>query len=198
MSIDPFIANIFFDSCAFDNPHNDENKFAEALLKNKDLRILISYSNVEEIGHSNTPDKTKHMASDLICTEQVNFVSSELMLKERILDILTGKGKRENMQKDAEHLFEANKYGNYFITTDKRLLKKCNEVYTLGVSCMIMLPSEFYTLVERFEELNKLERDIWSLHAERDQYAKNSQEYKGLDSKARKLEAIWSKNASYQ
>ena len=55
---------------------------------------------------------------------------------------MRGTVKIENIKQDAWHVFEAGKYGHYFITTDKRILghaealRECN-----GVN--VVLPSEF-------------------------------------------------------
>jgi len=134
------------------------------------------------------------MAIGLIHTISNNPVLSESELEARILDILAGNGKKENMRKDAAHLFEACKYGSYFITTDKRILKNRDKLYDLGINCKVMLPSEFYKVVEHFKKQNELEKQILLLHAARDKYKENSSEYKALDRKAIKLEKIWGKN----
>ena len=105
-----------------------------------------------------------------------------------ILDILTGNGKRENMEKDTEHFFEACKYGSYFITTDQRILKKSNSLYNIGISCRIMLPSEFYKVVKDSKKQYNLEKQIKLLHAKHDQYVVNSPRYKILDNESIKLE----------
>jgi len=134
------------------------------------------------------------MAIGLIHTISNNPVLSESELEARILDILAGNGKKENMRKDAAHLFEACKYGSYFITTDKRILKNRDKLYDLGINCKVMLPSEFYKVVEHFKKQNELEKQILLLHTARDKYKENSSEYKALDRKAIKLEKIWGKN----
>ena len=50
------------------------------------------------------------------------------------------------MLKDAEHVFEAQKYGVFFVTTDKRILKKRIELEELcGV--VVLLPSEILSRI---------------------------------------------------
>ena len=76
----------------------------------------------------------------------------EIKKKQEILRILTGNGNPEKMRNDAEHIFEAHKYGGrYFVTVDKRILKKRNELAKIGVSC-VMRPSELLALAEEFLE----------------------------------------------
>ena len=60
--------------------------------------------------------------------------------------ILTGQGKPENSAADARHVFEAQKYGSYFITTDARILKRAEELQA-ACDINIVLPREFLALV---------------------------------------------------
>lgn len=70
-------------------------------------------------------------------------------MKQAIWDVLTGNGKPEKMKADAEHVFEASKYGSYFITTDRRILDKRDDLSKIGVSCWIILPSELLGIVNQ-------------------------------------------------
>ena len=63
----------------------------------------------------------------------------------RIHATLTGNGKFEKYIADATHIFEAQKYGSYFVTADQRLLKKAEEVATY-CSVIVLLPSAFLEL----------------------------------------------------
>jgi hypothetical protein len=66
----------------------------------------------------------------------------------RIEAILAGNGKVENIAQDARHIFEAQKYGSYFITTDARLLKRAAQI-RLELSVTILKPSDFLEVVLR-------------------------------------------------
>jgi hypothetical protein len=67
----------------------------------------------------------------------------------KIHNILTGNGKPQNVADDARHVFEAQKYGSYFVTTDERLLKRADEIRTeCGVD--ILRPSQFLELVHNY------------------------------------------------
>ena len=51
---------------------------------------------------------------------------------------------------DARHVFETQKYGSYFVTTDARLLKRAEEIKTeCGVD--ILRPSQFLELVHNYD-----------------------------------------------
>ena len=73
--------------------------------------------------------------------------SDERDRKGKILKILAGNGKPENMVRDAEHVFEADKYSSYFVTTDERLLKKKEELKDV-VSLHILKPNELLEIID--------------------------------------------------
>jgi hypothetical protein len=68
----------------------------------------------------------------------------------RIHSILTGNGEPKNVEADARHIFEAQKYGSYFVTTDKRLLSRTDAIRAeCGVE--ILRPSTFLARVRRYD-----------------------------------------------
>lgn len=150
MAINPFITNIFFDSCAFDPKYGDEASASEVLLTTEGLKIIISHSTLKETSHPNTPDKVKVLAKERMFTLPVGLTPDEIYRKSRILEILTGNGNPSKMRQDSEHVFEASKYGSYFVTTDNRILKKKEELKSIGVVCSILLPNELLKLVKQY------------------------------------------------
>ncbi len=57
MPTNPWNFNIVFDSCAF-NPHSPESQASNEILRfgiEKELRVLIPASVLEEVNHPNTP-----------------------------------------------------------------------------------------------------------------------------------------------
>jgi predicted nucleic acid-binding protein len=104
---------------------------------------------MKEIEHPNTPSHVKTEAQSRIFTIQTSLIDAEYKMKQTIWDTLTGNGKPEKMKADAEHIFEAHKYGSYFITTDKRILEKREELTKIGLSCWIMLPSELVVIANQ-------------------------------------------------
>ena len=101
-----------------------------------------------EFDHPHTPRDVQLRAAERIHTLVVASTPDEQRTKDEILTILTGDGRRERMQADAEHVFEAQKYGGFFITTDNRLLSKGNELKR-RFGLQILPPSEFLAVVER-------------------------------------------------
>ena len=153
MPLDPFYANIFIDSCAFDPKYEPESSAAEEIFKyyrKGDISLVVSHSNLKETEHPNTPAYVREEAASKIYSIETNLVMEEEQKKQEIWDILTGNGKPENMEQDANHVFEAHKYGGYFVTTDDRILKKSEQLHTVS-SAHIVLPSGLLTLIKENE-----------------------------------------------
>jgi len=148
--LNPWICNSFIDSCAFDPKYSPEDEAANQIFelhRNEQLGIQIAHSTQKEINHPNTPSWVKTEALSAIYTIEVSLTSNEQALQARIHSILTGDGKPENYAADAKHVYEAQKYGSYFITTDTRILDKATE--QLGVCNIdILKPSQFLAIVQ--------------------------------------------------
>lgn len=154
--INPRIINNFIDSCAFDPKYSPEDEASLEIFQRSekgDLILIIAHSNQKEIDHPNTPNWVKREANKLIYSIKTGLTDGEKKLKAEILRILSGSAKPEKMVNDAEHVFEASKYGRYFITTDKRILNKKNELENL-CSVIILKPSEFLKILAMYEKTN--------------------------------------------
>ena len=154
--INPRIINNFIDSCAFDPKYSPEDEASQEIFQrseNDEIILNIAHSNQKEIDHPNTPNWVKREAHKLIYSIQTGLTNAELNLKAGILKILAGNGNPEKMTSDAEHVFEASKYGRYFITTDKRILNKKNELENI-CSVIILKPSEFLKILAMYENTN--------------------------------------------
>lgn len=153
MPLNPFYANIFIDSCAFDPKYHPESNCAEEifqLYENDKINIVISHSNIKETEHPNTPVKVKELALAKIFTIETSLVPEERQRKQAIWNILTGNGKPEKMKQDADHVFEAHKYGGYFVTTDGRIIIKRKDLHRI-CNARIVKPCELLALIEEFE-----------------------------------------------
>ena len=144
-ALSPLIVNNFIDSCAFDPKYEPEASAAFEIFKlseGGDFQLQIAHSTQKEIEHPNTPDWVKKQAGGLIYTINVQLTPNQKKLLSDIEVILAGNGKIENIKQDAWHVFEAANYGHYFITTDKRILARANELRSRG-GVNVLLPSEF-------------------------------------------------------
>jgi hypothetical protein len=83
----------------------------------------------------------------MIYTIQTTLVPDEVRRKAKIHEILTRNGKPEKYTADATHIFEAGKYGGYFITTDKRILDKRVELKQVCTATMLT-PTEWLIIFE--------------------------------------------------
>jgi hypothetical protein len=127
----PKIGLVHLDSCAFDpkyHPEDEASKKIFQLYDNNEINLLIAHSTMKEIDHPNTPDWVKNQALIQIFTINTALTKSEETRKNKIASILRGNSKTDKHQQDADHIFEASKYGGrYFVTTDKRILNKKNK-----------------------------------------------------------------------
>lgn len=152
MAADPLIRSNFVDSCAFDPKYEPETSAANEifrLFEEGHFLIQIAHSTQKELDHPNTPNWVKAEAAGLNYTLEVNLVPSECHLLSDIRAILAGDGKIENILGDAQHVFETQKYGFYFITTDKRILSRAGALQErCGV--VVLPPSEFLRIAKHF------------------------------------------------
>ena len=145
----PHMTNIFIDSCALDPKYEPEHEAAVALFtlyEEGKILLEIAHSVQKELAHPNTPPWDKDEGRKMIYTIEVGLTEKEIEVKNTIRVILSGSGKTENILEDAEHIFEAQKYGGYFVTTDKRLLNKRLEINKL-CSLIICKPSELLEIL---------------------------------------------------
>jgi hypothetical protein len=151
--LDPRIVNIFLDSCAFDPKYSPENQAALDLFqryKKGDLLLQIAHSTQKEIEHPNTPSWVKQESSGLTYTIETSLTDGERKVQALILRILAGNGKLDNVFQDAQHVFEAAKYGSYFVTTDQRILQKGSELHSV-CNVNIVKPSELLEISGKYE-----------------------------------------------
>jgi hypothetical protein len=146
--INPFLTNNFIDSCAFDPKYAPEDAASTEIFllhREHDLGLEIAHSTLKEVEHPNTPAWVKQEAHGLVYTIPTALTPNEFKYLHIIETILTGNGKPEKMAQDALHIFEAQKYGSYFITTDDRILKMADQLLR-EVSVAILKPSKFLAL----------------------------------------------------
>lgn len=165
MPINPLITNNFIDSCAFDpkySPQDEASSEIFRLSKAGKLLIQIAHSTQKEIEHPNTPAWVKGEASNLIYTISVSLTGGETKKLQEIGIILAGNGKAENILQDARHIFEAQKYGSYFVTTDSRILNRAG-ILRSACDIVILKPSEFLSIVKQYLQISDSQENGRSL-----------------------------------
>jgi hypothetical protein len=150
----PLYCQNLLDSCALspgpDNEADAGSRIIE-LYKNQEkmkFTLIVSHTVRAEVFHPNTPDWVKKLANEFVYTLPTNLTPEELAHQEVIWKTVTGNGKPENYKQDAEHLFQAAKYGGgYFITVDHGILGKGALIQKLtGVQSI--LPSAFLPILQ--------------------------------------------------
>ena len=153
MALNPFIANIFIDSCAFDPKVEPENSCSEEIFsyyEKEEISLIVSHSNMKETEHPNTPPRIKAEAASKIFSIENTLTSEEEAKKIEIWAILTGNGKPEKMKPDSEHVFEAHKYGGYFVTNDQRIIKMRENLQKI-CSAIIVTPCELIGIINEYK-----------------------------------------------
>ena len=142
---DPRRTNSFLDTCAFDPKYAPDDEAAREIhriAKDGSISVLLAHSNQKEIEHPNTPEDVKREARAMIYTVETALTPGERTQKAEIHRILTGNGKPDKYAADAAHVFEAGKYIGYFITADRRVLGRRDELRNVSPA-IVLTPSEW-------------------------------------------------------
>ena len=128
---DPFYQPVYFDSCAFDGGNEKEQQAsikARKLFEKKGGDIKIVHSVMKEIEYNSTPQWVKDIANNSIYTIEEQLTQQEEAELKDVETIIVGNGKLKTKKADCRHVFEAQKYGRYFVTIDKGILKHSNAI----------------------------------------------------------------------
>ena len=149
---DPRYCNFFLDANALDRHTDEEVDLVDRFHKIANqlgINPTMSFGVEAEIQHPNTPFSVK---ADMggIYTIETALNPNEISRKMRIRDLRTGNAKSDKHIADADHLFEADKYGGgYFITHENRILRKRREISrALENELRIVKLSEFVEFCE--------------------------------------------------
>jgi hypothetical protein len=121
------------------------------LNRDRKISIMLPHTVQEEINHPNTPLETRRRAADLLYTMDVQLSAEELALRDKVRIVFQGNANPGKHKSDAYHVFEAMKYGNYFITNDVRILKKGKELSALLYPAQIVTPTQFLSIYRQSE-----------------------------------------------
>ena len=120
------------------------------------IQLIIPHSVHTELLRSTTPAEVRAAAQDLIYSIPVSLTREESKKRDHFLQIAKGNANLKNIAADLFHVAEAAKYGGYFITLDKRLLKRAATIYdVMGIE--VITPESF---LERLVEAQKMMPDI--------------------------------------
>jgi len=149
----PIYGSVFFDSCAFDGGNEQEqtaSNEARSLFTDMGGDIKIVHSVKKEIDYPKTPQSVKDEANQLIHTIEVQHTAEEATELNGVQKIIVGNGSFEKREADCRHVFEAIKYGRYFVTTDNGILSHSSEILNRFSTLFIVKPSEFLSIVKEY------------------------------------------------
>ena len=153
--VDPRIYNIHLDANAVDRDGSTHDALVdrfETLRDAGELNVVVPGSVRREVANPRTPANVRAAFMPGIYTLPVNRTGPELTTPAKIRALLRGKAQSGKHDADAEHLFEASKYGGgYFITHDRRILNKREELAPLiGPALTILTLEDFLAVYARF------------------------------------------------
>lgn len=123
--LDPRLVNTILDSNALEHSGPDQVARLLALKADGKISLIVPKGVLLETSHPNTPAEISRTMSSQIFTLEVERNSEEDRELAKIKAILEGNSMSGKHVADAEHLFEATKYGGgYFITHDVRMLRQ--------------------------------------------------------------------------
>lgn len=154
-TLDPRICNILFDANALDRDGSARDAMVQRLLALRQtgkINIVIPGSVRREATHPHTPKSVQEAILQGVSTQPVTLTVEERVILRQIRSILQGNARAGKHDADGEHLFEASKYGGgYFITHDRRMLDKRDELRPLiGPALAIVSLEEFLAAYDRF------------------------------------------------
>lgn len=155
MAPNPFLQPAFFDSCAFDGGDKNEQAASfevRALFEKNGGLINILHSVKKEVDYPATPQWVKDIAREYLYTLEVPLNSQEQKDLHDIESIVVGDGNLEKRRADCRHVFEAQKYGRYFVTTDKGILKHSGALKVRLSTLFVVAPSAFLEIVKQHIE----------------------------------------------
>ncbi|MCP4990664.1 MAG: hypothetical protein GY928_32865 [Colwellia sp.] len=151
----PYEDLIFFDSCAFDGGDLEQQGAsikALEILDGKREKVILMHSVVSEIRNPNTPDWLKDRERRSMQTVRLNLTNEEQITLGEIERIVVGNGSLEKRKADCFHVFEAQKYGGCFVTSDKGIYKH-SDVIKEKYGLNIVRPSELVDLLIKYGEI---------------------------------------------
>ncbi|MCP5080260.1 MAG: type II toxin-antitoxin system VapC family toxin [Alphaproteobacteria bacterium] len=150
--IDPKITNTVIDAnvLRYDGSAKDAavNRLI-SLWAEGEVTLVVPHSVMSELEHPNTPPQAKQLANSQIFSIPVTLTPGEREKRQLMRQILQGNAQTGKHWADADHVFEASKYGGYFITEDTRINDKAPKLQPASELCIVRL-AEFLAIYDRF------------------------------------------------
>jgi len=135
LALNPFLCNVHFDSMIADEISAGEAPSIARIMSLEaqgEIGLVIPQSVRAELLRTTTPPTPRAIASQHIFTLPVTLTAEELEERAAFINAVRGNAAPENIDADLRHVWEAAKYGGrYFITLDKRLLRRAGMILNL-------------------------------------------------------------------
>lgn len=129
---DPRERKIAIDANALNRDSGASNTLVDRILEMDEeelIELWVPNRVRNEINHPRTPHQLKNDYNSKIFSNPVQLTAQEREDRHRNERVLQGNALTDKHSADADHLQDASKYGClYFVTHDKRILKKAQEM----------------------------------------------------------------------
>jgi len=143
--IDPLHFNNFVDANILDNVADGAdaavNEIVE-LAQSEKIRLLLPYSVQNELKNPNTPAHVQRAATLFQFSVEVELTDEEHRRYHDLVNAVKRDAEEKNIAPDLFHVWEAAKYGGYFITRDKRLLARSGAIASI-LQIHVVTPTVF-------------------------------------------------------
>jgi hypothetical protein len=159
--LDPRICNIGCDANALDRDGTVTDQLVDRFRKHSEtgkLTVVVADGVRGEVQHPQTPHDVKAAVLPQIFNLRPGLNAPQQADRRRVQQILQGNAQPGTHAADASHLSEAAETGcGYFITHDKRILKKRAALHAvLPPSLTIVTLTEFFDILDDFEAGRRL------------------------------------------
>lgn len=126
---DPRYCHIILDANALDRVDSYRSAEVDEFQRlSRELTVIKPHGVEAELSHPRTPTRSRQ-DMDEIFTIPTNLTHDETLQRERLRSWLSGNSNSNKHVADADHLFEATKYGGgYFVTHDQRILRRKSDL----------------------------------------------------------------------
>jgi hypothetical protein len=153
--INPRNCPIAIDANALDRDGSARDALVERLLQLSyagRINLLVPKGVRIELQHPNTPPNVQEAGLSQKFTLKVGLNTRERALHRQIERALQGNARLGKHSTDADHLFEAAKYGGYFITEETRIRDKASKIPNLlPPSLNVVTLAHFIAIFDQFE-----------------------------------------------
>ncbi len=152
--LDPSTASIGVDANALNKDGSGNDALVDRFLDLKregKVRPITPHGVRREVQHPRTPQHVSGPMLSGLYTLPTELTAPERQQLNKIEKALQGNARLGKHADDAKHLFDAGKHCAYFITHDKRILKRSHGLDVLPPSLTVVTLAEFLKIYDDYE-----------------------------------------------